>query len=212
MPRSRKPSKRAYRSAVRRDAMAETVRRIVAATVELHAEQGCLATTHAEIAARAGVAVPTVYTHFPTRAALLPHCMGLVESRAPALDAAALLAAPREQRIERLVEAVYRRHAHFAPWLRWSATDAPRMPELAAALEEGERALEALAFAVLEPLLARPPPALRALVKLLLGFAGWQQLHAALGGDAAMRAASAALHVLIHSEKADHDILSHRHR
>jgi AcrR family transcriptional regulator len=206
--------KRAYRSAVRRDAMAETVRRIVAATVELHAEQGSLATTHAEIAARAGVAVPTVYKHFPTRAALLPHCMGLVESRAPALDTAALLAAPREQRIERLVEAVYRRHAHFAPWLRWSAADAPRVPELAAALAEGERALEGLAFAVLEPLLERPlPPALRALVKLLLDFAGWQQLHAALGGDAAVRAASAALHVLlIHSEETDRDIRQHRHR
>ncbi|MGE5117251.1 MAG: TetR/AcrR family transcriptional regulator [Betaproteobacteria bacterium] len=209
MPRTRQtPRPRRYRSAVRQAAMAETVRRIVAATVELHAEQGSLATSHAQIAERAGVAVPTVYKHFPTRAALLPHCMGLVEQAAPPLDEAALLGAPSEQRVERLVEAVYRRHAHFAPWLRWSAIDAPRFPELAAAMQDRQRTDERLALAVLAPLFgAAPAPPTKALVMLLLGFAGWQQLHAALGGDnpAAMRAASAALRQLIPAEKRNHE-------
>ena len=203
MPASRHAARpRRYRSALRQDAMAETVRRIVAATVELHAEQGALATSHAQIAERAGVAVPTVYKHFPTRAALLPHCMGWVGSQAPPLDEAALLAAPIAERIERLVEAVYRRHAHFAPWQRWTAADARGVPELAAAMQDGERALERLALAVLEPLLGSAPAApLKALVLLLLGFEGWQRLHAATGGDqrAAVRAASAALQRLLPS-------------
>ena len=61
-------SQRPYRSIVRKDAQAETLRRIVTATVALHAEKGVLGTAHAEIAQRAGVSIPTVYKHFPTRA------------------------------------------------------------------------------------------------------------------------------------------------
>ena len=51
----------------RRAAAAEqTRRRIVDATVALHAEQGIVATTYKDIAQRADVGVGTVYNHFPT--------------------------------------------------------------------------------------------------------------------------------------------------
>lgn len=59
-------SPRPYESPQRSAASQATRRRIVAATMELHAEQGVLATSMKQIAERAGVAVGSVYYHFPT--------------------------------------------------------------------------------------------------------------------------------------------------
>lgn len=50
---------------------AETRRRIVAAANELFAERGYLETSVEDIADRADVAVRTIYTHFPSKAAIL---------------------------------------------------------------------------------------------------------------------------------------------
>lgn len=60
MPRDVNP--RPYRSAARATAAAETRRRIVAAAGSLFAESGYVGTTVAQVAARADVAVDTVYT------------------------------------------------------------------------------------------------------------------------------------------------------
>lgn len=65
---------RRYDRSGRAAAAEETRRRIVAATGELHAEQGVLATSWEDIAKRAGVAVGTVYRHFPSLDDLLPAC------------------------------------------------------------------------------------------------------------------------------------------
>jgi len=190
---------RSYRSPVRQDAMAETLRRIVAATVELHAEKGAMATTHADIAERAGVSVPTVYKHFPTRAALLPACMGEVARTAPTVDDAAILAEPDlERRLAVLVDAVYGLHAYYAPWLRWTVVDAPNLPELAVAVAQNDQWLENLIRGALAPgfdgKVPRPP---LAVAKLLLGFSGWQELSRTLGDvNAVNRTATGALRVL----------------
>jgi AcrR family transcriptional regulator len=58
----------------RRASVEETRRRIVEATMALHAERGIFGTSWKEIAARADVAVATVYKHFPTLAELVPAC------------------------------------------------------------------------------------------------------------------------------------------
>lgn len=58
----------------RAEAVEETRRRIVQATLDLHAEQGPQHTSWDEIALRAGVGVGTVYRHFPTFNELLPAC------------------------------------------------------------------------------------------------------------------------------------------
>ncbi len=55
-------------------AVAETRARIVEATMELHGERGIHATSWEEIAKRAGVAIGTVYRHFPSLDELLPAC------------------------------------------------------------------------------------------------------------------------------------------
>src|ERR1700754_4731261 len=71
-------SPRKYDMSKRAAAAAETRRRIVAATHELHTEQGVAATSWDEIAERAGVGVGTVYRHFPTLDELIPACGAVV--------------------------------------------------------------------------------------------------------------------------------------
>ena len=69
----------------RASAAAQTRRRIVEATRELHIEQGIAATSWDDIAARAGVGVGTVYRHFPSLDELIPACGEIVRrpSRCP---------------------------------------------------------------------------------------------------------------------------------
>src|SRR5918992_4527727 len=67
-------SPRRYDMTKRAAAVEETRRRIVEATMDLHASKGILATSWEEIARRADVAPATVYRHFPTLDELLPAC------------------------------------------------------------------------------------------------------------------------------------------
>lgn len=64
------PVKRAYQSPLREEAARDTRRRIRQAATALFVEQGFVATTMKQVAARAGVAERTVYTAFPTKAEL----------------------------------------------------------------------------------------------------------------------------------------------
>src|SRR3954465_16009412 len=73
-------SPRPYDQTLRKAAAEEACRRIVEAAAALHAEHGGLATSHAMIAERAGVSIPTVYKYFPTRNDLIPACTGLASS------------------------------------------------------------------------------------------------------------------------------------
>lgn len=66
--------KRRYTQKKRAERQAETHRRIVEATMELHEEVGAAQTTVSAVAERAGVQRLTVYRHFPDEAALLLAC------------------------------------------------------------------------------------------------------------------------------------------
>ena len=68
---------RKYSMDRRTAAVEETRRRIVEATREMHNEKGILATSMQDIAARADVALGTVYRHFPSLDELIPACGGL---------------------------------------------------------------------------------------------------------------------------------------
>src|SRR5574340_1224790 len=85
---------RTYNAESRRRKQAELKARIAAAAAELHAAKGGSATSYADIAKHAGVSLPTVYSHFPTRHELFQGCTAHVAGKAPALPVETILAAP----------------------------------------------------------------------------------------------------------------------
>lgn len=90
---------RKYTLRKRAEQAADTRRRIVEATVELHTEVGPAATTLSMIAERAGVQRHTLYAHFPDERSLSLACSGLSLERDPLPDGAAWSATrdPRER-------------------------------------------------------------------------------------------------------------------
>jgi len=92
----------------RKAAVEETRRRIVEATLALHAEKGTFGTSWQDIAKRADVSVGTVYKHFPSLDELVPACGELVFaiSQPPSLEDAPQIFAEAnslEERLGRLV-------------------------------------------------------------------------------------------------------------
>lgn len=73
---------RTYQSRVRGQRAADTRRRIAAAAGELFTEHGFTETTVAKIAARAGVAVPTVYATFGSKGAIVRALLTQMEHNA----------------------------------------------------------------------------------------------------------------------------------
>jgi AcrR family transcriptional regulator len=78
---------RQYTLKKRADQVADTRRRIVEATVELHGTVGPAATTLSMIAERAAVQRHTLYAHFPDERSLFLACSGLALERDPLPDA-----------------------------------------------------------------------------------------------------------------------------
>lgn len=182
---------RRYDRRSRLAAAEETRRRIVRATAELHAEHGALGTSHAMIAERAGVSIPTVYKYFPTRDDLVPHCTGLVFSEAPVrLDETVFEGKETvEERLLALTVRTFDLYVYLEPWLRWCARDATELPSLRDLLGEIAAARAALVREALAPGFGGPPPAeLVALGSALLDFPSWQQITGA--GPTSARAAS----------------------
>ena len=75
-------TKRRYRSAVRDERAMDTRRRISSAAYSLFTEQGFTGTTVARIAERAGVAAPTVYATFGSKAAIVASLLEQMEHNA----------------------------------------------------------------------------------------------------------------------------------
>ena len=171
-------SPRRYRTDRRKAAAAETRRRIVQATVDLHAEHGVMATTYAMVAERADVAVPTVYNHFPSRTELLGACTGQAAAFAPPLGPQIYDdAVDVEARLTALVNALFAYYSYYAPWLRWSLLEAQFIPELAEWIEELAVTRAELTRLAVTPAFAKaPPPALVTLCEILLDFPAWQRL------------------------------------
>ena len=87
---------RGYQMTRRADDVAETRRRIVAATVTLHEEVGLAATSISAIAETAGVTRLTVYRHFPETSDLFFACSShwMAMQRMPDPDAWAMISEP----------------------------------------------------------------------------------------------------------------------
>jgi AcrR family transcriptional regulator len=174
---------RRYNRSSRDAAMAQTRARIVDAVVGLHAERGARDTSYADIAARADVAIPTVYKHLPNLTALFDACVGHVTERAPPLGPEVFDGLPgAAERIAALAKALAAQHRYFAPWLRWSVHEASLIPELAVhqrRMDEAHRAI--IAQAVSPAFEGAPPPALLGLLTTLLDFRSWQTLAGQFG-------------------------------
>jgi AcrR family transcriptional regulator len=139
---------RAYDNQARQQRQADLKTRIAVAASQLHAGKGVLATSYAEIAEHAGVSVPTVYKHYPDLDQLVRGCSGHVARGAPAIPAEAILACPAlAPAIEKLVEAMDRRHAYFEPWMVWR--EHSRISALAEGAAAGREQLTKLCGAVL---------------------------------------------------------------
>lgn len=166
-------SPRKYRADRRAAARAETHRKLVEATAALHAEHGIVATTHAMVAQRADVSIPTVYNHFPTRGALVQACGAHLATLAPPMGPN-LFDGKRSlrERVATLVHALFDAYAFWARWWLRILHEAAVVPELAAALEQrqaGRRQLLAKA-------LGRTGNAQLALADALTDFSVWKTL------------------------------------
>ena len=137
-------------------AAAQTRRKIVDATRELHAERGIAATSWDDIAARAGVGVGTVYRHFPSLDELVPAC-GQVSLELAALPEPAAapalfdgLETPAE-RIGRLVELAFAIYGRASRELQVTRREPGAHPSVAEAGQVLEDSLSALVDTALEP-------------------------------------------------------------
>ena len=147
-------ARRIYTQSKRGDAAETTRRMIVEATFDLHAEQGIAATTMKQIAARAGVAVGSVYHHFPTYDDAIRACGGLVLERSPPLDITIFDGATTApERVAKLVIAMFNQYARL-PMLELARADrhvSPVLRDFLAHEESHRRALATLALAPLGP-------------------------------------------------------------
>ena len=168
-------STRRYTTKVRQTQVSERRQRVAAATAELHAEKGVIATSYADIARRAGVSLPTVHSYFPTQAELLSACTGHVSVRAPEFPVQAVLAAPDlSDAADRLIAAVDGLHAYFEPWVSWRQdTTVPFLAELAATRRAQ---LTSLMAQLLSQHRAGGQTAYAAVWESILSFDFWQRL------------------------------------
>ena len=120
---------RTYELRERARSQAETRRRIVEATVELHGSIGPARTTISAIAAHAGVQRLTVYRHFPDERTLFEACSGHWAAEHPLPDPSAWVAV--EDPAKRLELALHELYAHFRATETMTANvrrDLPAMP------------------------------------------------------------------------------------
>ena len=174
----KRDSQREYRLKERAQQQAETRRRIIEAVVALHEEVGPARTTVVEIADRAQVSRPTVYSHFPDERSLITACSqhwSLANPR-PDTDAWKQIADPRT----RLRTALEQLYGYYAPRERMLSNvirDSELIPSLSEALQRtmgpySQAAAEALGTESRQ----RDQRKQFAVLKLALHFHTWQTL------------------------------------
>lgn len=167
---------RAYNNDNRQRQQAALKARIASAAAELHAAQGVLGTTYAEIARRASVSLPTVHSHYPTLDDLVRGCSAHVVRQAPPFSAPRILARPDlPGAVRSLVAAADRLNAYFEPWAGWR--EQQRLPALAAMAQQRREQITGLNAAVLARHLGPGDHRERAAAwEALLHFEFWQRL------------------------------------
>jgi AcrR family transcriptional regulator len=171
---------RKYELRARAEKQAETRRRIVEATAELHEEVGPARTTVAEIARRAGVQRLTVYNNFPNETDLIDACgRHWMEGNGPPDPSAALLIASPNERLRAVLGPLYRWYRKHARVTENLQRDRLVMPALDAVMRirmDQQFVNLATALATGFATKGRSPKGVRAAIALALDFWTWRRL------------------------------------
>lgn len=194
----------------RQRAAAEVRGRILEATLDEVAAAGGEGVTLQAVAARADVALRTLYNHFAGRdellaAAFLHHA---AQTRA-AVEGVALPAGAPQQQLEHVVEAYHRRYAAMGARLSalLSLRGFPELQEQIQVIREQRRKLleQIVDSAERAGVLRLPTPTAVALAYTLTSHVGWQTLGEQVDGDLAetTRLANDALRSALFHESTD---------
>ena len=136
----------------RASAAEATRRRILEASLKLHAEKGFAATSWQDIAKEADVAIGTVYFHFPTVDELIPACSALGMTLMP-LPSAEIFSGlrGRAQRVRRLVEELFGFYERARAPLTHTFAERERVDAVGRLATEIQSAIRGLVAAALDP-------------------------------------------------------------
>ena len=174
-----------------------TRERIIECTLELHTSRGIRATTWSEIADKAGVAVETVETLFPTLDELTRSCGQhfMVSLQLPPHDRAPEVfagASSENERIRRLVETFFGAYERGADGITAGRRERKDVPAADESMEELDNTLDALVVEALRPL--RPDSSSVASLRALTDVEVWRTLRQqGATPEAAVDQASAAV-------------------
>ena len=141
---------RTYTLKRRAERMAETRRRIAAATWELHRTVGPARTTISAIAKQAGVQRLTVYQHFPGEVSLFRACQAHEFAVNPPPEPAPWARLPDpEARLRAALTDLYAYYRRSEPLLANVRRDAPALPALQQVVAEGRAGFEESSLRIL---------------------------------------------------------------
>ena len=168
-------SPRKYEKKARAASTDETRSRILNASLALHSDKGFGATSWQDIADLAGVAVGTVYYHFPTMDDLVPACTTLARSLTPQPDAAILDGVHgTNKRIEVLVRALVAYYSGVQGGIRNALRERKQIGVVDRIISETERNIGRLARQAIGP---HPGDETAKKVEAILDFRTWDSLH-----------------------------------
>jgi len=172
---------RSYSNQTRAAQEAETRRRIVDATVALHAERGVHGTKPADIAARANVALTTYYKHFPSISDLVRACGARGRELIPPPDPATITALSPDAalRIPAMVRTLFGHYEAREPWLYTGRTEERFFPEIRFGMKHLREWRDAFVRGALAP--ARPSRETMAIATALVDFWAWRTLRREVG-------------------------------
>jgi AcrR family transcriptional regulator len=160
---------RKYDMSRRAAAAEQTRRRIVEATIQVHAEQGIAAARLEDIASRAGVATGTLYRHFPSYEVLVAACGELTFTLLPPPSPESARAAfaglrGRRRRLERLVDGLFGYYELTGQMVELLRRDRGELRAVEDALSRLEAGFDAWVDEAVQPLEGIEPALVRALV------------------------------------------------
>jgi len=140
----------------RAEAIEQTRRRILEATMQIHDEQGMADAKWEEIARRAGVSLSTLYRHFPSNDELIAACGRLVFEEFPPPDPAQAAEVFAEldgaERLAQLVKVVFGYYELTHPMMEMVRRDLHRSRAVADGYQVIHQGVEAFVAEALRPL------------------------------------------------------------